>query len=243
MSTTTSLYTSDNALVSRRPVTLTRGSQRSYVIEVFQNEISNNRTIRSAANLTGGVVRLAVVDLQTGEVVFEKTSETLGEIDFDTQSGATLGHAVINFIASDTETMDPEGCYCIEVWVTLANGDRDTIIDPSAFNVIERKTPINDSPAAPVAIDDPAPQTPQERSFLWTWTDTGDTDTVTIPLGGVMRDTSYGVQVTIVDVPAGGRVSVITSPSAGRTITTFALESAGDLLAGTTLYINARDIA
>lgn len=244
MSTSNALYKDDKELVSRHEVTLTRGSQRSYAICVQRVTVVNGRIVKTPIDILAGEIRLAVTNVETGEVVFEKTSATPSQITIrDPQEGADIGKADIHFIASDTEEMDPAGCYSIEIWAILASGERDTVLDPSPFIVVERETPINDSPAAPAPVGDPAPQTEQERSFLWTWSATGDTDVVTIPLGGAMRDASYCVHAIIEDVPVGGGIIILAAPSAGRTTTTFTLQGASDLLVGTTISIILRDRA
>lgn len=104
----------------------------------------NGRVVHTPFDISGDEIKLAVVDLQTGEVVFQKSSTVPAEITIRApQTGADLGKANIHFVAADTESMDPDGCYGIEVWALLAaSGDQDAVIDCSPFNVVERKLPV-----------------------------------------------------------------------------------------------------
>lgn len=142
-STTSSLSTNDKDLISRHEVTLTRGSQRSYAVCVKLVTEVGGRIVKTPIDISADEVKLVVVDKETGEVIFEKTSDTPAEITIRSpQTGTDKGFADIHFIAADIENMDPLGCYEFEVWVIIAaSGDRDTVIDCSPFNVVERKLP------------------------------------------------------------------------------------------------------
>ncbi len=203
--------------------------------DVFVSEVRTN--------LDGGVVYFTVRD-EDGTIVMQKDSTNVAEIEHRNQAvAATEGQADIKFVEADTAPLssDPSVKYWFDCWARTVDGREEPIVDRGRFYVHKSTTHISAGPA-PSLPSYPATQTPQERSFLWTWSATGDTNTVTIP-GVGMVDTTYVVQAIIEDIPSGGSASVITSPSSGRTTTTFTLLAAGALLAGTTISIITRDRA
>lgn len=99
------------------------------------------------------------------------------------------------------------------------------------------------SPDGEVVALDGASVGANTKSFRWTWSATGDSDTVTIPGAIKMKDASYTVFAQIEDIPTGGSATILTAPSAYKTTTTFLLEGAGSMLVGTTLDIILRERA
>lgn len=99
------------------------------------------------------------------------------------------------------------------------------------------------SPDGEIVTLDGASVSATTKSFRWTWSATGDSDTVTIPGGIKMKDTSYTVFAQVEDLPIGGSATILRAPSASKTTTTFLLEGAGSMLVGTTLDIILRDRA
>lgn len=201
-------------------------------------EVSRGRT-----DLTGGVVYFTVRDAND-VIVMQKDSTNTAEIEHKNQIvAATTGQATLKFVRADTAPLssDPAVKYWFDIWVMTADGREEPIVDRGRFYVDRSATNIELGPA-PSLPTYPAAQTPQERSFVWSWSATGSSDTVNIP-GTGMVDSDYVVAATIEDVPSGGAVTVLTAPSSGRSTTTLQLVGAGSLLIGTTIGLILRDRA
>lgn len=207
----------------------------------YGREVAGSRV---RTDLTGGVIYFTVTD-DDGTIVIQKDSTDVAEIEIKDQLvAATKGQATVHFVYADTAPLnnDPKFKYWFDAWVMLPSGIEEPIVDRGRFYVDRSVTHIAGGPA-PALPTYPAPQTPQERSFLWTWSATGTTDVVTIPSGGAMVDTGYGAHLTIEDVPTLGSVAVLHAPSAGRTTTAFTIIASGPILIGTTVNIFLRDRA
>jgi len=111
-----------------------------------------------------------------------------------------------------------------------------TIIDQSYFHPSDRFVAVSNV----TLFVEMALQSDQERSFVHTWSATGDSDVVPIPDIG-MVDNIYVVTPIIENIPTGGDAAVFSIPSATRTPTQFVLLASGSLLAGTTIMIFLRD--
>lgn len=247
-SNTTSLQTQTVTVV---PLEVARGSVVSWLGTVWKYTV-NYATLKQTkirADLTGALIEFAVkrrLEDSDDEVVIYKSSangpteiEILPQVILGVDQ-TSKGNYVIKLLASDTEELDPSCCYVYDVWVTLANGSREPVIDTSPFCIVQRVTPVEDTPAPIGPSGDAAPQTPQERSFTWTVPSTDVSWTVTIPLGGAMHDATYGVWASMADpvLPAGLKYWV---PSATRTTTQFVFNSEETIQAGSVLTFFLRD--
>lgn len=207
---------------------------------IVRNEYDVEQS-RSRADITLGVVHFTVKDAD-GNIVIQKTSTDVAEIEILNQLiAATKGQARVYFVEADTAPLTVGAEYWFDCWVVV-DGVEEPIVDRGRFIVCESVTHVAAGPA-PNLPTFPASQTPQERSFLHTWSVTGDSDAVAIP-GTGMVDVGYNTHCSIEDLPSGGSpVAILRAPLASHTTTTFVIEASGDLDAGTTVVCTLRDRA
>ena len=196
-------------------------------------EVSRGRT-----DLTGGVVYFTVRD-ENGVIVIQKDSTNSAEIEHKNQLvAATTGQATLKFVYADTAPLssDPKVKYWFDIWVMTADGREEPIVDRGRFYVDKSSTHIALGPA-PALPTYPAAQTPQERSFLWTWSATGTSDVVTIPGAAEMVNGDYVVLAMVED----GTPVAFTAASGTRTTAGFTLLASASLTIGDTVGIFLRD--
>lgn len=126
------------------PLEITRGAVRNFLLVVEESVLDplTLKTTKKRSDLTGATVLMTVRDKNTGQILITKTTQpTQVEILPQTSGGndlPTKGQATIKFVNADTETLSPSCCCEYDVWVTLADGRKDAVIDTSPFCIIER---------------------------------------------------------------------------------------------------------
>ena len=245
----------DAGLIDREGICIPRGAARDYLITVTENCIDGAlNVVNQRTDLTSSEIRAAVKRKSTDSdalVVFQKSSangpaeiEILPQVNTvpdPDEDFATKGQFVLKILGTDTEDLDPDACFVFDIWVLLPDGRRDAVIDESAFKIIQRITPITVAAPPLGPVGDPATQSPQERSFLHTVAVTATVITVTIPLGELMRDTSYGVWWAF-NTLVGAHVPIEEIREADKTTATFIVRTGGGAItAGTTIEFHLRD--
>jgi hypothetical protein len=89
-------------------------------------------------DLTGSRV-IATVKCDIEDInpsIMKDSNVGAAEVEILTQSGDDLGKALIKFVPSDTQTLDP-GEYIFDVWVVLTSGARHIVVGPNPF-IIKR---------------------------------------------------------------------------------------------------------
>ena len=132
----------DIDLVSRYKILIPKGAARNYTLTIYEHTVSeaSGDFTRTKVDLTGSTIVFALKgDRDDTAEVLRLTSADTAEIEILTQSGATLGQAVLKLTSAQTDALTKaDGCYWYEVWVTLADGRKDAVIDVSEFSVQPR---------------------------------------------------------------------------------------------------------
>jgi hypothetical protein len=114
-------------------------------IEVYRNQdkrflLAVRDASRDPVDLTGARITLTVRTTTNGTSLIVKSSTVVGEIDIAVPP--TDGLADIFFVPADTVGLTA-GSYVYDVWVVLADGTQQPVINPSPFNLLD---PITTSP-------------------------------------------------------------------------------------------------
>ena len=119
-------------------LTITQGSvyHRTLTVWTYLEDPDTGAITKTRADLTGANIWLAFWDNDSELSVTRETDTS--EIQTLAQSGSTLGQATLKFIASDTETLDPNKFYQWEVHVQLAGGTREPVINRSQAIIKDR---------------------------------------------------------------------------------------------------------
>lgn len=125
MSNTSSITGSENE------VEIIRGTSKNFELLVCDDH-------GDPVDLTGSrIIATVKCDIETERISIQKDSQVgPAEIEILTQSGDTLGQALIKFAPSDTQNLDP-GEYIFDVWVILSSGARHIVVGPDPF-IIKR---------------------------------------------------------------------------------------------------------
>lgn len=125
MANTSSIVGSENE------IEIYRGTSKNFELTVCDDS-------GDPVNLTGArIIATVKCDVYDDKISIQKDSQVgPAEIEILTQSGDTLGQALIKFVPSDTQTLDP-GEYVFDVWVVLSSGARHIVVGPDPF-IIKR---------------------------------------------------------------------------------------------------------
>lgn len=111
------------------------GAARQWTVTCYDLELDElgSEVGRTRTDLTGATVYFALKPADGGATVVAKTSADAAQIQLlDQAQAATKGQAVIKLLQADTDALTP-GKYHFDVWVKLADGRVDAIIDQSPF--------------------------------------------------------------------------------------------------------------
>jgi len=211
-----------------------RGETRAFVLTVSVGG--------EAQDLTAAVDIELQLKAAPGDADPPLASMSVGSgITLRPQSGATLGQADIvlpyNWLTGDAT---PAGLYYYDVVAIFPGPIRRYVVKPT--KVIVRAVVNGIEASAPVPIGQAAAQDHTERSFIFTATVTGTTQTVTIP-GSGMYDATYSVAAFSLRDPAPGDGAHPDArfPVASRTTTSFTVVTDTDIRAGSTFDVYLRD--
>jgi len=112
-------------------IEIVRGTSKNFELSVCDDA-------GAFVDLTGArLIATVKCDLREDRISIQKDSQVgPAEIEIYTQTGDTLGKALIKFAPSDTQNLDP-GEYIFDVWVILSSGARHIVVGPDPF-IIER---------------------------------------------------------------------------------------------------------
>lgn len=118
-------------VASENEVEIVRGTSKNFELLVSDEN-------GDPVDLTGArVISTVRCELGDDKVSIQKDSSVgATQAEILTQSGDTLGKALIKFSPSDTQNLDP-GEYVFDVWVILSSGARHIVVGPSPF-IIKR---------------------------------------------------------------------------------------------------------
>lgn len=222
---------------SQRPIY--QGESREFVLTFTKTELITDDNPEGRVNLTSHDIhyrwKRKVCDLDPPLIA--KNSDDPAEIEKLTQSGDTLGQAVVYVTSDDTKVLEA-GTHVHEGWIELDTGDRYASIPPEEI-LVKAAVMDWDGPAPP-APGGPARQSTDERNFPFTLPSDGDSFVVSIP-GSGMYDTSYTVNGNFSSFPAADSPSADILPVGTRTKTTFVLEFGGTLDKDTVVDLHLRD--
>lgn len=217
-----------------------QGESREFLLTFTREEDVTDDNPEGRVDLTDHDIHYRwkhrICDLDPPEIA--KSSDEATEIEKLTQSGDTLGQAVVYVTTDDTIPL-AAGTHYHEAWIELDTGERYASIPPSEILV---KDAVTDWDGAPLpAPGQPAPQGTAERCFKFTVPSDGDSFPVTIP-GVGMYDTSYCVEARFSSFPAADSPSADIFPlETGRTKTQFTLAFGGTIAQDTVVDIIVRD--
>lgn len=135
----TATFTGDGDFITRYDISIAKGTSRNYLLTVEDGDVVSGKLVKSRSNLLGATIIFVLkADRESATEVLRLTSANSAEIEILTQSGSTLGQAVIKLKNADTDLLTPGVCYYYEVWVFTTDFRMEPVIDTSKFEVRNR---------------------------------------------------------------------------------------------------------
>lgn len=213
--------------VSSTPVSIAKRERVDYVLYVTDDG--------EAFDLSGATIVLEARDNEN-VLLFQKVSADDTQIEIlDQTSEDLIGQAAIHFVGGDTEDLEVNDRYWLDVWIYRNDNRVEQVVAKQRLHV----TPVVHEPdtSPPSASPGPPlPQTEYDQRFLFEWPDTSDEAVVPIPIP--MYDDTYIVShefTTLID----DEVAILRATD--LTQTSFKYLASGTLQAGTILMVRTTD--